>query len=126
MGDLLPFLQSGKAQLAPPDYLKQLAERENLSFKALRAIIIVESGGRHSFDAHNRPWLLYAGLFSSQYSAVVSRNCLMSSPARHLAFLMFSCGPVRSRLYAKERKRAAMSGFLRMRDASSAKVASRT
>ena len=59
MGDLLPFLQSGKAQLAPPDYLKQLAEREHLSFKALRAIIIVESGGRHSFDAHNRPWLLY-------------------------------------------------------------------
>ena len=82
---------------------------------------LIELVGR--FANHPSP---EAGLFSSQYSGVVSRNWLMSSPARHLAFLMFSCGPVRSRLYAKERKRAAMSGFLRMRDASSAKVASRT
>jgi hypothetical protein len=59
MDDLLAFLQSGNVQLAPPDYLKQLAERENLSFKALRAITTVESGGHHAFDARNRPWLLY-------------------------------------------------------------------
>ena len=48
---------------------------------------------------------LGAALFGSQYSSAILTSWLMSRPARHLAFLMFSCGPVRSRLYAKERKR---------------------
>jgi N-acetylmuramidase len=59
MDELLAFLQSGKVQLAHPDYLKQLAEGQNLSFKVLRAITIVESGGHHAYDARNRPVLLY-------------------------------------------------------------------
>ena len=50
----------------------------------------------------------------------------MSIAARHRAFLMLSQPLARSRLYAKERIRATMSGYLRMREASSAKATSRT
>ena len=36
----------------------------------------------------------------------------MSRAARHLAFLMLACPPARSRLWAKERRRATMSRVL--------------
>jgi hypothetical protein len=59
MHELLAFLQSGNIKRAAPDYLKKLAQREGLNVKALQAIIAVETGGRHVFDARNRPVLLY-------------------------------------------------------------------
>jgi len=82
-----------------------------------------------SLELSRSTWLITslspAGLFSSQYRPDILRSWFMSRAARQRAFLMFSQLSVRSRLYAKERMRATMSGFLRMREASSAKVALR-
>jgi hypothetical protein len=56
---LLQFLQSGIVKRADPNYLRGLAERNGLKFRALKAVTIVESGGRSSYDAKKRPVLLY-------------------------------------------------------------------
>ena len=51
---------------------------------------------------------------------------LMSRAARQRAFRMLSHPGALIRLYAKDRRRATISGFFRMRQASSAKAVSRT
>jgi hypothetical protein len=49
-------------------------------------------------EKSSKPPASGTGLFSSQYCRAILKRWLMSSPARHRAFLMFSCGPARSRL----------------------------
>jgi hypothetical protein len=59
MSELLAFLQSGQVTPAPPDHLERLAQREGLNAKALKAITIVECGGKSGFDDKKRPVFLF-------------------------------------------------------------------